>query len=65
MSPVRGISYFLIGFAAVCWVGAAWVGITNAGSEVSADSIRVLNMFTGVATTSALLAIALGIWLKD
>jgi hypothetical protein len=62
---IRNISLALIAFAALCWIGAAWVGITNAGGDIAADSLRTLDMFTGVATTSALLAIALGIWLKD
>jgi len=62
---IRNISLALIAFAGLCWIGAAWVGISNATGETSAATISVLNMFNGVATTSALLAIAMGIWLKD
>ena len=62
---IRNISIVLIAFAGLCWIGAAFVGITNATGDTSAASINVLNMFTGVATTSSLLAIAMGIWLKD
>jgi hypothetical protein len=65
MTPIRGISYFLIGFAALCWIGAAWVGITNAGTELSAISRGVLEMFAAGGGTSALIAIALGVWFKD
>ena len=61
----RNIAYALIAFSALCWIGAAWVGISNSGAGASPDSINVLNMFTGIASTSALLAIALGIWFKD
>jgi len=63
---MRNIAYFLIGFAALCWLGAAWVGITNAGSGITdPGTLNVQNMFTGVATTSSLIAIALGVWFKD
>jgi len=62
---IRTISLGLIGFAALCWIGAAYVGITNSGGPADTSSISVLNMFNGVAQSSALIAIALGLWLKD
>jgi len=62
---IRNIALVLIAFAGVCWLGAAWVGISNASSGAEAATLSVLNMFNGAASTSALIAIALGIWLKD
>lgn len=62
---IRNISLALIGFAVLCWIGAAYVGITNAGGPADASSVSILNMFNGAAQTSALIAIAMGLWLKD
>ena len=65
MSNIRYAAYVLIVFAALCWIGAAWVGISYTGGEINPDALRTLDMFSAVATTSSLLAIALGIWFKN
>ena len=62
---IRYISLGLIAFSALCIVGAAWLGISNASGEASAAVLSTLNMFAHIATTCLLLAIAMGIWLKD
>lgn len=66
MSIIRIVSIALIGFAALCWLGAAYVGITNSGGpDTPAETVRLLEMFTGATSSSALLAIALSLVFKD
>ena len=62
---IRNIALSLIAFAGLCWIGAAYIGITNASGEASASIVNTLNMFNGITMSSTLIAIAMGIWLKD
>jgi hypothetical protein len=66
MSPIRIVSVILVAFAALCWVGAAFVGITNSGgAEPAAHIYHVLDMLSAATSSSALLAIALSLVFKD
>jgi hypothetical protein len=65
MPIIRYCSYFLLAFAAICWIGAAVVGLSNMGQPFTDDIKRAMDMFTGAAMTSSLLPIALGIWFKE
>jgi hypothetical protein len=62
---IRYISLGLIAFSALCIFSAAWLGIANTAGETSASMLSLLNMFAQIATTCSLLAIAMGIWLKE
>jgi hypothetical protein len=62
---IRYISLALMAFSALCIFSAAWLGIANTAGEASAAVLSALNMFAQISTTCLLLAIAMGIWLKE
>jgi hypothetical protein len=65
MSSMRYIAYFLVVFSGFCWLGAAWIGISHSGTDLTPSTYGLLNMMNGAGMLSALISIALGIWFKE